>query len=337
MVHNTFLLNPFLLGFGLFFFVAIVFLMVLLAKSIYLVKQAEVILIERLGRFSRVLTPGLHVVVPFIDNPRSVVWTFVQEGSDKRYHRFIRTMERIDLRESVYDFPRQNVITKDNVTMEINALLYYQITDPKSAVYEIDNLPQAIEKLTQTTLRDVIGAMDLDGALTSRGQINEKLRLVLDEATDKWGVKVNRVELQEVNPPVDIRHAMEKQMRAERERREMILRSEGNKSSAVLEAEGQKQASILRSEGFKEATILEATAQAESRLMIAQAEAKAIEMIRDATPGADPLPYLIAMQYMKALPEMMQGKDDKLIVVPYEASALMGSLAGMKKIFEEVK
>lgn len=322
----VFLLTPFMIGFGLFFLVAILFLTILLAKSIYLIKQAEVILIERLGRFSRVLTPGLHIVIPFVDKPRSAVWTFVQEGSDKRYHRFIRTMDRIDLRESVYDFPRQNVITKDNVTMEINALLYYQITDPKAAMYEIDNLPQAIEKLTQTTLRDVIGSMDLDGALTSRSQINERLRLVLDEATDKWGVKVNRVELQEVNPPVDIRHAMEKQMRAERERREMILRSEGKKSSAVLEAEG-----------VKEAAILEATGQAESRLMIAQAEAKAIDMIRQATPGADPLPYLIAMQYMKVLPEMMKGKDDKLIVVPYESSALMGSLASMKQIFESVK
>jgi len=320
------LLNPFVVGFGLFFCAAILFLVVLLANSIYLIKQAEVVLIERVGRFSRILTPGLHIVIPFVDKPRSAVWTFVQEGADKRYHRFIRTMERIDLRESVYDFPRQNVITKDNVTMEINALLYYQITDPKAALYEIDNLPMAIEKLTQTTLRDVIGSMDLDEALVSRGQINERLRIVLDEATDKWGVKVNRVELQEVNPPIDIRHAMEKQMRAERERREMILRSEGKKSSAILEAEG-----------IKEAAILEATGQAESRLMIAQAESKAIAMIREATPGADPLPYLIAMQYMKVLPEMMKGKDDKLVVVPYEASALMGSLAGMKKIFETVK
>lgn len=336
MVHKELFMSPFLIGFGLFFIVAIIFLMILLVNSIYLIRQAEVILIERLGRFSRILTPGLHVVIPFIDKPRSAVWTFVQEGSDKRYHRFIRTMDRIDLRESVYDFPRQNVITRDNVTMEINALLYYQITDPKAAMYEIDNLPQAIEKLTQTTLRDVIGSMDLDGALTSRAQINEKLRIVLDEATDKWGVKVNRVELQEVNPPVDIRHAMEKQMRAERERRETILRSEGNKSAAILEAEGEKQASILRSEGYKEATILEAAAEAESRLMVAQAESRAIAMIREATPGADPLPYLIAMQYMKVLPEMMKGKDDKLIVVPYEASALVGSLAGMKKIFESI-
>jgi regulator of protease activity HflC (stomatin/prohibitin superfamily) len=322
----VYMLTPFMVGFGIFFFTTIIFLIIVLAKSIYLVKQAEVILIERLGRFSRILTPGLHVVVPFVDKPRSAIWTFVQEGSDKRYHRFIRTMERIDLRESVYDFPRQNVITKDNVTMEINALLYYQITDPKAALYEIDNLPQAIEKLTQTTLRDVIGAMDLDEALVSRGQINEKLRVVLDEATDKWGVKVNRVELQEVNPPVDIRHAMEKQMRAERERREMILRSEGKKSSAILEAEG-----------VKEAAVLEATGQAEARLMIAQAESKAIAVIKEATAGADPLPYLLAMQYIKALPEMMKGKDDKLIVVPYESSALMGSLTGIKKVFEAIK
>jgi len=235
-----------------------------------------------------------------------------------------QVVDRIDLRESVYDFPKQNVITKDNVTMEINALLYYQITDPKAAVYEINNMPEAIEKYTQTRLRDIIGSMDLDETLVSRNTINARLTEILDEATDKWGVKVNRVELQEVNPPADIRVAMEKQMRAERERREMILRSEGKKQSAILEAEG-----------IREAQILEADGQAQSRLKIADAEAKTIEMIKEAAQG-DPLPYLIAMQYIKALPEMVKGKDDKLVVIPYEASSIMSSLAPIKKLFENI-
>src|SRR5579872_2529043 len=288
-------------GVGIFFIALFVFLIILLAKSVYLVKQAEVIIIERLGKFDRIIGPGLHLVIPFIEQPRQVVWSFVRtESNGKRYFTVTQVIDRIDLRESVYDFPKQNVITKDNVTMEINAILYYQITNPKAAVYEVSNMPEAIEKYTQTRLRDIIGSMDLDETLVSRNTINARLTEILDEATDKWGVKVNRVELQEVNPPADIRVAMEKQMRAERERREMILRSEGKKQSAILEAEG-----------IKEAQILEADGQAQSRLKIASAEAQAIEMIQTMTKG-DPLPYMIAMQYIKALPEMVQGKDDKL-------------------------
>jgi regulator of protease activity HflC (stomatin/prohibitin superfamily) len=250
----------------------------------------------------------------------------VQQSESARYYRYSQTLYRIDLREAVYDFPKQNVITKDNVTMEINALLYYQITDPRAAVYEVNNLPLAIEKLTQTTLRNVIGSMDLDSSLVSRDEINARLREILDEATDKWGVKVNRVELQEVNPPADIRHAMEKQMRAEREKRETILQSEGKKRAAILEAEG-----------VQEARVLEAQGQAEARLIVTQAEAKAIALITQALPQNDPTAYLIAMEYIKVMPEMMKGKDDKLVVIPYEATGLMGSLAGMKKVFESVK
>ncbi|HLC07075.1 MAG TPA: SPFH domain-containing protein [Candidatus Babeliales bacterium] len=312
-------------GTAIFFGIAFLFLVILLSKSVYLVQQAEVIIIERLGKFDRIIGPGLHIVVPFIEQPRTVVWSFIQqEDNGKRYYTMTKIIERIDLRESVYDFPKQNVITKDNVTMEINALLYYQITDPKAAVYEINNMPEAIEKYTQTRLRDIIGSMDLDETLVSRNTINARLTEILDEATDKWGVKVNRVELQEVNPPADIRVAMEKQMRAERERREMILRSEGKKQSAILEAEG-----------VREAQILEADGQAQSRLKIADAEAKTITMIQQAA-QADPLPYLIAMQYVKALPEMVKGKDDKLVVIPYEASSMIGSLATIKKLFENI-
>jgi regulator of protease activity HflC (stomatin/prohibitin superfamily) len=313
-------------GVGLFFGMVFLFLVMLLSKSVYLVKQAEVMIIERLGKFDRIIGPGLHIVVPFVEQPRQVVWSFIRaEAGGKRYYTVTQIVERIDLRESVYDFPKQNVITKDNVTMEINALLYYQITDPKAAVYEINNMPEAIEKYTQTRLRDIIGSMDLDETLVSRNTINARLTEILDEATDKWGVKVNRVELQEVNPPADIRVAMEKQMRAERERREMILRSEGKKQSAILEAEG-----------VREAQILEADGQAQSRLKIADAEAKTIEMIKDAAQG-DPLPYLIAMQYVKALPEMVKGKDDKLVVIPYEASSMIGSLSTIKTLFEKIK
>lgn len=311
------------------------FLIVLIARSVYLVNQADAIVIERFGRFDRVLTPGLHFIAPFIEAPRGVIWTFVTQGADKRYHRITQAFKVIDLRESVYDFPKQNVITKDNVTMEINALLYYQITDPKAAVYEVSNLPEAIEKLTQTTLRNVIGSMDLDETLVSRDQINEKLRLILDDATDKWGVKINRVELQEVNPPADIRHAMEKQMRAERDRRAAILQAEGEKGAAILQAEGQRESDILRAEGEARAKVIAAESEAEAKLKIAHAEAEAIELIRKAAHEGDALSYMVATQYIKTLPKMMEGKNDKLVVVPYEASALTGSISAIKTLFEK--
>ena len=321
---------------ALFFLFLSVFSITFVIKTVFIVKQGEAIVIERLGKYSRTLTPGLHIVLPFIEVPRSVHWTYlIVEGEGKRYHRYTKVTEIIDLRESVYDFPKQNVITKDNVTMEINALLYYQITDPKAAVYEVANLSEAIEKITQTTLRNVIGAMDLDESLVSRDAINTKLRLILDEATDKWGVKVNRVELQEVNPPLDIRIAMEKQMRAERDRRAIILESEGKKRAAILEAEGARQSEILRAEGSAQAFILNASGQAEARLKTAQAEANAITMLQEALPGSDPLPFMIANQYIKTLPEMMQGKNDKIIIVPHEISALAGSFATIKQLFNQ--
>jgi regulator of protease activity HflC (stomatin/prohibitin superfamily) len=320
----------------IFLGVVLFFLCIFLLRSIYLVRQAEAIVIERLGKYDRTLLPGIHFVVPFIETPRGVVWSFVEQTDGKRYYRFTRYLGRIDLREAVYDFPKQNVITKDNVTMEINALLYYQITDPKAAVYEVSNLPEAIEKLTQTTLRDVIGSMELDESLVSRSQINERLRIILDEATDKWGVKVNRVELQEVNPPADIRHAMEKQMRAERDRRAIILESEGTKRAAILEAEGVRESKILRAQGEAESEVTRAEGNAQARLKIAEAEAEAIKMIQASIPNSDPVPYLIAIQYIKTLPQMMEGKDNKLILVPYEMSSLISSFASIKKVFETV-
>ena len=313
-------------GFFIFFIFFVLFLLILLAKATYLVKQAEVIIIERLGRYHSTLQSGLHFILPFVDQPRKVFWTFVKEGGGGRTYRYSENIERIDLRESVYDFPKQNVITKDNATIEINALLYSQITDPKSAVYEVVNLPQAIEKLTQTTLRNIIGSLDLDETLVSRDQVNEKLRIILDEATDKWGVKVNRVELQEVNPPVDIRTSMEKQMKAERDRRAWILEAEGKKRSAVLEAEGYKEAKIARAQG-----------EAEARLTLATAESDAIKIVQQAIPGADPLPYMIAINYINALPKITEGKNDKLILLPYESSSLLGSLSTIKEVFKNIK
>ena len=324
-------------GISIFFLVPFVLLIVLLLSSVVLVQQAEAIVIERLGRFDRIMGPGLHVVIPFLEKKRTVVWTFVGTHPNQQYYRYSRMFSKIDMRESVYDFPKQNVITKDNVTMEINALLYYQITDVKAAVYEVSNLPEAIEKLTQTTLRNVIGSMDLDESLVSRDKINEKLRFILDDATDKWGVKVNRVELQEVNPPHDIRIAMEKQMRAERDRRAVILEAEGAKRSEILRSEGDKESQVLEAQGRAEAKLIAAQAEAQARLKVAQAEAQALEMIKKSSPESDPVQYLVSLRYIQTLPELTKGKNDKLVVVPYEASSLAGSVGAIKKVFESVK
>ncbi|MBD3231966.1 SPFH/Band 7/PHB domain protein [Candidatus Dependentiae bacterium] len=311
--------------FFLFIGILFIFVLVTLSKATYVVRQSEVIMVERLGKFHTILKPGLHFILPFLDYPRKILWTFMKEDPyGKRPYRYTQYVERVDMREAVYDFPKQNVITRDNVTIEINALLYYQITDPMRAVYEVTNLPQAIEKLTQTTLRNVIGSLDLDETLVSRDQINEKLREILDEATDKWGVKINRVELQEINPPHDIRNAMEKQMRAERDRRALILEAEGKKKSAILEAEGVKMAKITRAEG-----------DAQARLITANAESEAIKVIQNAVPKADPLPYMIALNYIKALPEITKDKEGKMILMPYESSAIMGSLSTIKEIFNK--
>ena len=203
-------------------------------QGIKIVQQSETVIVERLGKYNSTLKSGLNIIIPFIDRPRQIIWRYTSEGPmGNSIVKYVKE-NRIDLRETVYDFPKQNVITRDNIVTEINALIYFQIMDPVRAVYEIANLPQAIEKLTQTSLRNVIGEMDLDDTLSSRDTINTKLQEILDDATNKWGVKVNRVELQDINPPMDIREAMEKQMRAERDKRATILEAEGFKQSEVL-------------------------------------------------------------------------------------------------------
>lgn len=311
------------------------FVIILLLKGIIIVKQAETMIVERLGRYHRTLESGINIIIPMIDRPRPIYWRYARETSRGDVVVTYVLTSRIDLRESVYDFPRQGVITRDNVTIEINALLYYQVVDPMKVVYEISNLPDAIQKLTQTTLRNVIGELDLDETLTSRDTINTKLRIILDEASNKWGLKVNRVELQDILPPKDIQEAMEKQMRAERDRRATILIAEANKKAAVLESEGSREAAINKAEGEKRARVLNAEGQAEARIRVAEAEEAAIMKIANAVAAtsSDPAQYLIAIRYVDAIKDMA-AHGNKTIFMPFEASGVMGSLASMKEIWK---
>ena len=316
-----------------------IFVIIFAATGLKIVQQAETMVIERLGRYHRTLRSGINILWPIFDRAKEIEWRYVQITPDGRQIIRKQNVNRIDLRETVYDFPRQNVITRDNVFTEINALLYFQITDPAKAVYEIANLPDAIEKLTQTTLRNVIGELDLDETLTSRDTINSKLRAILDEATDKWGVKVNRVELQDINPPQDIRDAMEKQMRAERDRRAVILEAEGQKRSKILEAEGTRESEINKAEGQKRARILIAEGEAEARIKVAQAEAEALDKITNAISASkgDPANYLIAIRYIETLKEMVSGKENKVVYLPYEATGVLSSIGGIKDMLEGIR
>jgi len=310
------------------------FVVVTVAKGIRIVQQAQTMVIERLGRYHRTLASGMNLIVPWLDKPRAIDWhQVVVTPAGDSFARHFRT-DKIDLRETVYVFPRQNVITKDNVVVEIDALIYSQITDPVRATYEIANLPDAIEKLTQTTLRNVIGEMELDHVLSSRDTINAKLREILDEATHKWGSKVSRVELKDINPPRDIRDAMEKQMRAERDRRAAILTAEAEKQSRTLQSEGIRQSEINQAEGQKQAKILGAEAEAAARLKVAEAEAQAIERITQAIKGTggDPARYLIAIRYIEALKEMVSGQNNKVVYLPYEATGVLASLGGIREM-----
>ena len=317
----------------IFIILLIVVAIIFVAKGVIIVQQAEVVIIENLGKYSRTLESGLNFIFPIIEAPRGVAWKITQKGIDGNTYSYIKERTKIDLRESVYDFPRQTVITKDNVSISINALLYFQIVDPKSAVYEIQNLPEAIEKLTQTTLRKLVGQLDLDETLVSRDKINVELRSILDEATNKWGVKVNRVELQDIIPPVDIQSAMEKQMKAERDRRAAILEAEGLKKSAILKAEGEKEAAINKAESTKQAEILKAEGAAKARLIEADAEKEAIRRITEAFENkGQPDKYLIAMKYLESLQDISRGQNNKVVYMPYEATGILSSIDGIKQM-----
>lgn len=311
------------------------FVIIFAAAGIRIVQQSQTMIIERLGKYHRTLSSGFNIIIPIFDRPRQIIWRYSREDFDGRKIVTFKSKDKVDLRETVYDFPRQNVITRDNVGTEINALLYFQIMDPVKAIYEIENLPDAIEKLTQTTLRNVIGEMDLDDTLTSRDTINSKLRVILDDATNKWGVKVNRVELQDINPPRDIRDAMEKQMRAERDRRAKILEAEGLKKAQILEAEGYKESQINKAEGEKKSAILRAEGEAEARIKVAKAEAEAINKIKEAVAAAgDPIQYMVAIKYIETLENMVQGEDTKTVYMPYEATGVLSSIGGIKELLQ---
>ncbi len=322
---------------GLIVLVAIVIMgITIISAGVRVVPQSETRVIERLGRFHSVLAPGLNFIIPFVDKPKTIYSRRVENSMGRHYVRTVATSV-IDLREQVYDFPSQQVITRDNVTTEINALLYFQITDPKKAVYEIDNLPNAIEKLTQTSLRNVIGELELDETLTSRDTINTKLQAILDDATNKWGVKVNRVELQDITPPESVRVAMEKQMQAERNRRAEILNAEGEKQSNILRSEGEKASLINQAEAKKQSEILKAEGEAQAIILSAQAEAEAIKRVAEAvaTNNTDPATYMLAMKYIETLKDMTAGQDNKTVYIPYEASAVLGSLGTIKSLFNK--
>lgn len=302
--------------------------LLIIKKTLVIIPQSETRIIERLGKYHATLSPGINFIIPFIDQPKSMI--AMHRG------RYVATTD-IDLREQVYDFDKQNVITKDNVQTQINALLYFQIVDPFKAVYEINNLPNAIEKLTQTTLRNIIGELELDQTLTSRDTINTKLRAVLDDATNKWGIKVNRVELQDITPPESVLQAMEKQMQAERNKRATILTSEGEKQAVILKSEADKTAVINRAEANKQQKILQAEGEAQARIRKAEAEAVAIQKIADALGDrTNPANYILAQKYIQMMQELAEGDKTKTVYLPYEATNLMGSIGGIKEMFKEV-
>lgn len=273
--------------------VVVVLLVILFARTVRIVPQAKAGIVERLGRYQRTLTPGMTLLMPFVDRMRPL----------------------IDLREQVVTFPPQPVITEDNLVVGIDTVLYFTVNDPKSVTYEVANPLQAIEQITVTTLRNVIGSLTLEQALTSRDHINAQLRTVLDEATGKWGIRINRVELKSIDPPGTIQEAMEKQMRAERDRRAAILNAEGVKQSQILTAEGQKQAAVLTAEGQRQAAILKA-----------EGEAKAISTVFDAIHKGDPDAALLRYQYLQMLPQLAQGDANKVFVIPSEFSQAVGGI-----------
>ncbi len=314
--------------------VAIIALLVV-TKSIKIIGQAEVMVIERLGRFNRLGRSGFNVLIPFVEKPRTIDVRYF--GTDVNGAKRISagSTARIDLREQVLNFPSQPVITKDNVTIDIDAVIYYRVADPQKATYAVQNLPYALETLTRTTLRYIVGEMELDQTLGSRDTINRRMREVIEEASIGWGVDVTRVELQSIEPPRDIQQSMELQMRAERERRALVTGAEASKRAAILESEGQREAQVRKAEGEKEAAILRAQGLAEGRVAMATAEADAIKRIADALPEGQVAMYMLGLKYLEALPQLTQGKGST-IFLPTEASGVMGALGGMRALLERV-
>src|SRR3982751_2378964 len=276
--------------------VIVLFVIVMLARTVRIIPQARAGIVERFGKYKETLPAGLNIVVPFVDKVRYM----------------------IDLREQVVSFPPQPVITEDNLVVSIDTVIYFQVTDPVAATYEIANYIQAVEQLTMTTLRNIVGGMDLEQTLTSREDINAGLRTVLDEATGKWGIRVNRVEIKGIDPPPSIKDAMEKQMRADRDKRAVVLTAEGQRQSSILTAEGNKQSAILNAEGQREAMILGAQAERQSRILRAQGEGAAIQVVFQAIHDGQPDQALLAYQYLQMMPKIAEGSANKVWVVPSE-------------------
>lgn len=297
-----------------FLLILLVIILIIAVMSIKIVKQSEVYIIERLGKFYKVADAGLTIIIPFFDHVRSVV----------------------SLKQQTMDVPPQGVITKDNVTITIDTVVFYQITDPAKAVYEIQSLKKGIEYLAITTIRDIIGKMDLDETFSSRDGINNQLRIVLDEATDRWGCKIDRVEIKDINPPADIRDAMEKEMNAERNKRAIILESEAQRQSAITIAEGKKQAAILEAEADKESRIRRAAGEAQAIKEVAEAKAKEIQMVYEAMKNADPNDKLVQLKSLEALEEVAKGDANK-VFIPFEATSALSSLGAMKEIVTDNK
>src|SRR5689334_250996 len=313
-----------LLALMFFGFLAIV-LLVIAAKTIRIVPQATVMLVERLGKFDKVASSGLNILIPFFDKPRAVYWTNTRPG-----------LVSIDLREQYIDLPPQPVITRDNVTIHVDSVVYWQITDPVKAVYEMNDLVGGIVQLTITGMRAVMGDMDLDHTLSQRDQINSKLRIILDEATDKWGVKVTRVDVKNINPPEDVRITMEKQMTAERNRRALVLQAEGDRQAAITRAEGEKQAAVTRAEGEKQSAILAAEGAAQARLRNAEAESEALAQVAGAMQEhGNPAQYLITTRYIESLRDMTRTNNSKVIFMPVETASMLSSVGAIKEVFAQ--
>ena len=297
-----------------FLLVVFIIIVILALKTIKVVRQSEVYIIERLGKFHKVAEAGLTIIVPFIDTVRSVV----------------------SLKQQTMDIPPQGVITSDNVTITIDTVVFYKITDPARAVYEIQSLKKGIEYLSITTIRDIVGKMELDETFSSRDAINDKLRVILDEATDQWGCKIDRVEIKDITPPADIRDAMEKQMNAERNKRALILQAEGERQSAITLAEGKKEAAILEAEADKEAKIRRAAGEAEAIKQVAEAKAAEIHMVYDAMMKANPNEKLVQLKSLETLKEVANGESNK-VFIPFEATSTLASLGAAKEIFKDEK
>ncbi len=297
-----------------FLLILLVIILIIAFKSIKVVRQSEVYIIERLGKFHKVADAGLTIIIPFVDHVRSVV----------------------SLKQQTMDIPPQGVITKDNVTITIDTVVFYQVTDPAKAVYEIQSLKKGIEYLAITTIRDIVGKMDLDETFSSRDGINQKLRVILDEATDRWGCKIDRVEIKDINPPADIRDAMEKQMNAERNKRALILEAEAQRQSAITIAQGRKEAAILDAEAEKESKIRKADGEAQAIKAVADAKAKEIQMVYEAIKNADPDEKLVQIKSLEALKEIANGEANK-VFIPFEATNTLSSLGAIKEIIKDDK